>query len=50
MTARIISLDKWRAEHPPMVRLAHLSGHILIASLALQRNAWRAWLTLFMRR
>lgn len=50
MTARIVDLAKWREEHPPLVRLAHISGHLMMAGFALQRHAWRAWLSLFIVR
>ncbi len=49
MTAQIVDLDKWREEHPPLVRLAHISVHLMSASFQLQRNAWRAWFSLFVR-
>jgi hypothetical protein len=50
MTAKIVDLDKWREEHPPIVRLAHISAHLISASFQLQRNAWRAWFSLFFGR
>lgn len=50
MTARIVDLAKWREERPPIVRLAHITGHLMMASFAFQRNAWRAWLSLFIVR
>jgi len=50
VTAEIVDLTKWREEHPPLVRLAHITGHLMLASFALQRNAWRAWLSLFVVR
>jgi hypothetical protein len=49
MTAQIVDLDKWHEEHPPLVRLAHISDHLMSASFQLQRNAWRAWFSLFFR-
>lgn len=36
MTGKIISLDQWRADHPPAVRLANIMGHCWLAS-------WRLW-------
>ncbi len=50
MTARVVDLAKWREAHPPLVRLAHISGHLMVASFAYQRNAWRAWLSFFVIR
>ena len=50
MTAKIIDLSEWREEHPPIVRLAHISGHLMMASFAFQRNYWRAWLSMFVVR
>lgn len=50
MEAQIIDLAKWREDHPPIVRLAHITGHLMMASLSFQRNAWRAWLSLFIVR
>ncbi len=50
MTARVVDLAKWREDHPPLVRLAHISGHLMVASFAYQRNAWRAWLSFFVIR
>lgn len=47
MEAQIIDLAKWREEHPPLIRLAHISCHLMMASFAFQRNAWRAWMSLF---
>lgn len=47
MNAQIVDLAKWREEHPPLVRLAHIQRHLFSASLRLQRNSWRAWLSLF---
>lgn len=49
MNAKIIDLTKWREEHPPLVRLAHIQCHLMSATLRLQRNAWRAWFSLFVR-
>lgn len=49
MNAQIINLAKWREEHPPLVRLAHIQCHLLSASFQLQRNAWRALFSLFVR-
>lgn len=50
MTARIVDLQQWRHDHPPLVRLAHISGRLMMASFAYQRNAWRAWLSMFVIR
>ncbi len=50
MTARVVDLAKWREDHPLLVRLAHISGHLMLASFAFQRNAWRAWLSIFIVR
>ena len=50
MTARVVDLAKLREEHPPIVRLAHISGHLMMASFAFQRNYWRAWLSMFVVR
>jgi len=50
MTARIIDLKQWREDHPPIVRLAHISGHLMMASFKWQRNAWRAWMSCFIVR
>ena len=49
MTAQIVDLEKWRQEHPPLVRLAHIQCHLMSATLQMQRNAWRAWLSMFVR-
>lgn len=49
MTAKIVDLDKWREDHPPLMRLAHIQCHLFSAVLRLQRNAWRAWFSLFVR-
>jgi len=48
MTARIVDLKQWREDHPPLVRLAQINAHLMAATFAVQRNAWRAWLSLFM--
>jgi hypothetical protein len=50
MTAKIVDLDKWREEHPPLVQLANISANLMRAHFKLQRNAWRAWFSLFFRR
>lgn len=50
MTARIVDLQKWREGHPPMVRLVNISVHLMSASFQLQRNAWRAWASMFIVR
>lgn len=50
MPEKIVDLAKWREEHPPLVRLAHISGHLMLASFDWQRNAWRAWLSCFIVR
>ena len=47
MNAQIIDLGKWREEHPPLVRLVHIQCRLFAASFELQRNAWRAWMSLF---
>ena len=36
MTAEIVSLNKWREDHPPVVRLANITLHCWAAS-------WRLW-------
>lgn len=50
MIAKIVDLKKWADNHPPAVRLVQISTSLLTASLALQRNAWRAWFSLFVPR
>lgn len=50
MTARVVDLANWREDHPPLVRLAHISGHLMMSSFAFQRAAWRAWLSCFIFR
>lgn len=50
MTARIVDLKQWREDHPPLVRLAHIYSHLMMASFAWQRNAWRVWLSCFIVR
>lgn len=47
MQAQIVDLAKWREEHPPLVRLAHIQCHLLSATMRLQHNVFRAWLSLF---
>ena len=49
MTAKIVDLDKWREDHPPLVRLARIQCHLFSAALRLQHNAWRALFSLFVR-
>ena len=49
MTAEIVSLDKWREEHPPAVRLLNIWGHCAMASWRLYWAAWRAVLSVPMR-
>ena len=39
MTAEIVSLNKWREDHPPVVRLANITLHCWLASFRL----WAAW-------
>lgn len=43
MSERIVDLDKWRAEHPPAVRLANIAVHCWSASWRL----WAAWLNAY---
>lgn len=50
MEAQVIDLAKWREEHPPMVRLVNITGRLIMASVDFQRNACRAWLSLFILR
>lgn len=38
MNAKIIDLTKWREEHPPLVRLANVSVHLMNASFQLQQS------------
>lgn len=49
MTAEIVSLDKWREEHPPAVRLLNIWGHCAMAGWRLYWAAWRAVLSAPMR-
>ncbi|MEN6630005.1 MAG: hypothetical protein ABFC42_10195 [Sulfuricella sp.] len=39
MTAEIVSLSKWREDHPPVVRLVNIGMHCWLAS-------WRLWAAL----
>jgi len=45
MTARIVDLDRWRVEHPPMIRLVNISLHCWSAywrlCAAISRQLWR---------
>lgn len=50
MTATVTDLAKWREEHPPLVRLLAISGHLAHASFNLQREAWKAWWSFFLVR
>lgn len=45
MSAEIVSLDKWRAEHPPAVRLLNIWGHCTLAGWRLYSAWWRAVLS-----
>jgi len=50
MTARIVDLAKWREEHPPLVRLAHIAGRLCCAGMSIQSAYFKAWLSLFIVR
>ena len=50
MTGQIVNLDQWRHDHPPLVRLAHISTQMMGAAFRLQQSAWRAWWSLFVIR
>lgn len=43
MTAEIVSLNKWREDHPPAVRLTNIVLHCWLASFRL----WSAWLNAY---
>ncbi len=50
MTAEIVNLKQWEAEHPPLLRLVHISRHLICAAAAMQYNAWRVWWSIFVIR
>lgn len=39
MTAKIVDLDKWRADHPPALRLMTITLHCWVTT-------WRLWAAL----